>query len=234
MVSPVAVAGGSYPYRPVFNINKFDITAKGYVFGLNLFDYSLDFLDVLFYIFHSILNQSEIFYQIGTVLGILEIIKTRRSVRKFKDDPVSEEMLGKILEAGRWAPSGLNNQPWKFAVIEDPVIKEEISRLTIYSGIVTSAKILIAVFLDHSEGYHRTKDVQAIGACIENMLIETHSLGLGAVWLGEIIKSNEEIKDTLGVNKNLEFMALIALGYPDEKTRRGKRKELKDLVVYRK
>jgi len=145
--------------------------------------------------------------------------------------PVSGELTGKILEAGRWAPSGLNNQPWKFAVIEDPGINKEISKLTIYSEIVRSAKVLIAVFLDNAEGYHRTKDVQAIGACIQNMLLEAHSLGLGAVWLGEIIKSNEQIKEVLGIGKHLEFMALIALGHADAKPRRSKRKELKDLIV---
>jgi nitroreductase len=106
--------------------------------------------------------------------------------------------------------------------------------LTIYAEIVRSAKVLIAVFLDNLAGYHRTKDVQAIGACIQNMLLEAHSLGLGAVWLGEIIKSNEQIKEVLGIGKDLEFMALVALGYADEKPRRGRRKELKDLIVCRK
>ena len=230
-MSPVAVAGRSYSDRPVFNINELNIIPEGHVFRHHLFNYFLDFLDVLFYIFHSVLNQSGLFYQIGILLDILEIIKTRRSVRRFKDMPVSGELTGKILEAGRWAPSGLNNQPWKFAVIEDPGINKEISKLTIYSEIVRSAKVLIAVFLDNAEGYHRTKDVQAIGACIQNMLLEAHSLGLGAVWLGEIIKSNEQIKEVLGIGKNLEFMALIALGYADEKPRRSKRKELKDLIV---
>ena len=148
--------------------------------------------------------------------------------------PVSNELIGKILEAGRWAPSGLNNQPWKFAVIEDRGINEEVSKLTHYAEIVRSAKVLIAVFLDNSEGYHRTKDVQAIGACIQNMLLEAHSLGLGAVWLGEIIKSNEQIKAVLGIGNDLEFMALIALGHADEKPRRSSRKALKDLIVFTK
>ena len=143
-------------------------------------------------------------------------------------------MIGNILEAGRWAPSGLNNQPWKFAVIEDRGLNEEISRLTHYARVVKGAQVLIAVFLDNSEGYHRTKDVQAIGACIQNMLLETHSQGLGAVWLGEIIKSDKQIRDVLGLTSDLELMAVLAIGYPAENPGHGARKEIKNLIICRK
>jgi len=143
-------------------------------------------------------------------------------------------MIGNILEAGRWAPSGLNNQPWKFAVIEDRGLNEEISRLTHYARVVKGAQVLIAVFLDNSEGYHRTKDVQAIGACIQNMLLETHSQGLGAVWLGEIIKSDKQIRDVLGLTSDLELMAVLAIGYPAENPGHGARKEIENIIVCRK
>jgi nitroreductase len=167
-------------------------------------------------------------------LDILEIITTRRSIRKFQDKHLPLESIEKILEAGRWAPSGLNNQPWKVAVITDKSIQDEFSKLTHYSRIVKSAQVLLAVFLDNAESYDRTKDVQATGAFIQNMLLEAHSLGLGAVWLGEIIKSNKEIKKILGLTENLELMAVVALGYSDEKPKSGRRKQLKDLIVFRK
>ena len=115
-------------------------------------------------------------------------------MRKFTPEPVSDELIEKILEAGRWAPSGLNNQPWRFAVIRDAGLRQAISELTHYPKIVLAAQVLIAVFLDTEKSYHREKDIQAIGACLQNMLLEAHSLGLGAVWLGEIIRSNEQIK----------------------------------------
>jgi nitroreductase len=94
--------------------------------------------------------------------------------------------------------------------------------------------VLIAVFLDTENSYHREKDIQAIGACLQNMLLEAHSLGLGAVWLGEIIRSNEQIKAVLGLSMELDLMAVVALGHPDEKPRAVKRKPLADLVVFRK
>jgi nitroreductase len=167
------------------------------------------------------------------ILDILETIKTRRSIRKFKETPVKDELIDKILEAGRWAPSGMNNQPWRFAVITDAPLQNEISKLTHYSKIVKAAKVLISVFLDNNEGYNRTKDVQAIGACIQNMTLEAHSLGLGAVWLGEIIKSDESIRGLLGLGNNLELMAVIALGYPDEKPK-SSRKKPAELIVFKK
>ena len=66
-------------------------------------------------------------------MDIFEIIKTRRSIRRFTDEPVSDEIIDRIIEAGIWAPSGMNNQPWKFAIIKDTVLKEKISTLTKYS-----------------------------------------------------------------------------------------------------
>ncbi len=167
-------------------------------------------------------------------MDILEIIKSRRSIRKFNTTPVPEDLLEKILDAGRWAPSGLNNQPWRFAVIEDNTLKDMFSRLTHYSRIVKTSQVLIAVFLDNRVSYDRTKDVQAMGACIQNMLLEAHSLGLGCVWLGEILRSKEQIRDILGLKNDLELMAVIALGFPAESPKDRKRKQLKDLIVFRK
>ena len=155
-------------------------------------------------------------------------------MRKFTPEPFADEIIEKILEAGRWAPSGLNNQPWRFGIVIDAGLKEEMSKLTHYSTIVLAAQVLIAVFLDTDKSYHREKDIQGIGACLQNMLLEAHSLGLGAVWLGEIIKSNEEIKRLLGLGKELELMAVVALGHPAENPKNVKRKLLKDLVVFRK
>jgi nitroreductase len=166
-------------------------------------------------------------------MDILDIILSRRSIRKFEAGEVSEELLEKVLEAGRWAPSGLNNQPWRFAIVRDNALKDDISKLTHYSGIVKDAAVLIAVFMDSASGYHRVKDAQSIGACMQNMLLEAHSLGLGAVWLGEIIKSDEQIRGLLGLGEGLELMAVIAIGYPAEQPKPTKRKALKDLIVFR-
>jgi nitroreductase len=168
-------------------------------------------------------------------MPMLKTIKNRRSVRSYSGQAVPDELIEEILDAARWAPSGLNNQPWRFAVIQDKKIKDKLETLTQYSAIIESARVIIAVFLDTSASYDRTKDLQAIGACIENMLLAICDLGLGGVWLGEILKSSDEVKMLVEAPQEYEFMAAIALGYPDGKQLRAPtRKSLSDLVFFRK
>ena len=167
--------------------------------------------------------------------SVIESIRNRRSVRQFKKDPVPEEMLNQILESGLWAPSGQNNQPWKFAVIRDETLRATLSNLTHYSSIIKNAPVCVAVFLDHTLSYDRTKDVMAIGASIQNMLLTIHALGLAGVWLGEILKNKEKAADLLGAGKDLELMAVIALGHSHRKgTESGERDPLEKKVFLRK
>ena len=164
-------------------------------------------------------------------MDVLELIKTRRSIREFLGNPVEKEKLEKILEAGRWAPSGLNNQPWKFKVVTENETKNKLAECTKYGHIIKNAPVSIVVFLNNNEGYDRTKDVQAIGACIQNMLLEIHALGLGGVWLGEIINQHEKAEKVLEVPKNIELMAVISLGYYSNKKIKSNRKELDELMM---
>jgi nitroreductase len=162
---------------------------------------------------------------------MLDVIKSRRSIRRFTKQAVDENLVQEIIEAGSWAPSGLNNQPWKFVVVRNPEIKGKLAQLTHYHKIIQGAPLCIAVFLDTALSYDRTKDIQAIGACIQNMLLAIHSLGLGGVWLGEILKNSEKVKELLAVSPELEFMAAIALGHPDEKPVTVKRKKLQEVIL---
>lgn len=145
---------------------------------------------------------------------VISAIKQRRSIRHFKKEPVSDDLIDQILESGLWAPSGKNNQPWKFAVLRDEMLRKSLATFTHYGSVIRSAPVCIAVFLDHTRVYDRTKDVQAIGASIQNMLLTIHALGLGGVWLGEILKNKEKVSELLGAQKEWELMAVIALGHP--------------------
>lgn len=164
-------------------------------------------------------------------MDVFDAIKTRRSVREFTRKDVSGQQIEKILEAGCWAPSGLNNQPWRFKVVKDAELREKLSKCTKYGGIILDAPVCIAVFLDNKESYDRTKDVQAVGACIQNMLLVIHSLGLGAVWLGEILNKRREVEELLEVSNECELMAVVALGEPKEKKRTSKRKNIRELIL---
>ncbi len=162
----------------------------------------------------------------------MEAIRTRRSVRGFTEQDVSDELLAQILEAGRWAPSGLNNQPWIFITVRNADAKLELSKLTYYGPTIKVAPLLIAVFLDKGHMYNYVKDVQSAGACIQNMLLSIHSLGLGGVWLGEILKNGELVNKVLEVPDNFELMGVIAIGHPVNEKRSSQRKEIGQ-ITYR-
>ncbi len=162
--------------------------------------------------------------------GILELIRTRRSVRKYNKHVIPDTSIEEILEAGRWAPSGLNNQPWRFVVIKDRAFIDRISGMTRYSEIIKGASFCIAVFYNSDSGYHREKDIMSIGAAIQNMLLYSHSIGIGTVWLGEILKNGDKICELLEVSRSNEFMALIAFGYPDESPD-GKRLKIDEILL---
>ncbi len=161
-------------------------------------------------------------------------IKERFSVRKFKSTDISDELIKEILDTARWAPSGLNNQPWKFIIIRDSAIKEQIAQQTHYSAIIRNAPVCIAVFYDKTAGYNYVKDVQGCGAAIQNMLLAVHNLGLGGVWLGEILNKRSEVERILEVPADFELMAVVALGYPDEEPKGRTRKPLSELTYLNK
>ena len=163
-------------------------------------------------------------------MDIMRIIKTRRSVRKFKKGKISEDLIKNILESARFAPSGLNNQPWKFLVLEDNR-KNDLAQFTHYSSIIKGADKLILVFLNKDSSYNRDKDLMAIGASIENMLLYIHAHNLGACWLGEIINKKEAIHRFLNTPSYLELMAVVAVGVPSYIPKRTKRKPLSKIIL---
>ena len=163
---------------------------------------------------------------------VLKAIYKRRSIREFTDEPIHREHILEILRAGAWAPSGLNNQPWRFAIVTDPKLKERFEPLTRYARVIRSARCLLPVFISHSSMYHPVKDHQCIGACLQNMLLAAHSLGLGAVWLGEILKSAKEVRELLGLPEDLELMAVVAVGWPKNRNQRSERHPLEKLICF--
>ena len=167
----------------------------------------------------------------GENMDLLEGIYTRRSVRQYTDQPVSREQLLEIVKAGTWAPSGLNNQPWRFVIITGAGVKQGVAKQTKYQYIIERAPACIAVFIDKEAMYNEVKDHQAMGACLQNMLLAAHALGLGAVWLGEILKNAAAVRMLLALPESLELMAVLAIGHPGEQKRGGNRKDLKDVLV---
>ena len=160
----------------------------------------------------------------------IETILSRRSIRQFKEEAVEDKDIKTILETARWAPSGLNNQPWKFIVIKNKETMKELADCTHYSKVILNAPLLIAVYLDTETMYNKTKDIQAIGASIQNMLLACCDLGLGAVWLGEILNQEDKVNLILNCPDTVELMAVLAIGKPAENGKETSRKELEQII----
>lgn len=164
-------------------------------------------------------------------MDILEGIYSRRSIRQYTELPVEKEYLLQIIKAGIWAPSGLNNQPWRFVIVSDKDARLKLAKLTKYKKIIENAPACIAVFIDKEAMYNDVKDHQAIGACIQNMLLAAHALGLGAVWLGEILNSAEKVRVLLELPEAMELMAVVAVGHPASGNKTSHRKDISEVLL---
>lgn len=161
---------------------------------------------------------------------VLQAIQARRSVRRFASEPITREQVEAVLEAGRWAPSGKNTQPWRFVVVESPDKREELAALAPQGGMVAAAPVTLAVLLDRSAGYDTLKDAQGIGAAIENILLAAHALDLGACWMGRT--RDAAIEAALGAKEDEELMALIPIGHPAQQPGTSSRHPLQSITRF--
>ncbi|MFZ5775310.1 MAG: nitroreductase family protein [Thermodesulfobacteriota bacterium] len=162
---------------------------------------------------------------------VLDAIRNRRSIRDFSPQPVEENLVREIIQAAIWAPSGLNNQPWRFVVVRDDTVRGQLAEQTSYRHIVLAAPLLIAVFLERDAMYDDLKDAQSAGAAIQNMLLAAEALGLGAVWLGQILKNKTAVRHILSLADSLELMAVIALGHPSRHDQKSRRNPLENFII---
>ncbi|MGC9468227.1 MAG: nitroreductase family protein [Anaerolineae bacterium] len=161
-------------------------------------------------------------------MDALETIFTRRSIRKYTGQPVSEENLKTLLEAAMNAPSANNRQPWHFIVVDDRAQLNGIMEAHPYSKMLAEAPMAIIVVGDTatSSSYFQ----QDCAAAIENLLLAARAMGLGTVWLGVYPneKRVEGIAELFGIPEPYVPLAVIAVGHPaEEKGRVDRYKEEK-------
>ena len=160
-------------------------------------------------------------------MDILEVIKTRRSIRKYKPDSISEQEINRILEAGRWAPSADNSQPWKFVVLRDPERRKRLADILTWGKFLSKAALGIAVTINPKAS---ECPVQDGAAATQNILLEAHSLGLGACWIGTYDSEDEaSAKKALNIPEDERLLSIIAIGRPAETPQKA-RKELSELT----
>ena len=151
-------------------------------------------------------------------MTVTEAIRARRSIRKYKPDPVPPEHVRLLLEAAMMAPSAVNTRPWEFAVIRDRTIRERIAAVSPPAKPILAAPLAILVSgRTDAQKPHLQFWPQDAGAAIENLLLQALDLGYGTCWCG-VYPREERMDAVAGVLKieNAVPFALITLGVPDE------------------
>ena len=168
-------------------------------------------------------------------MKVLEVIQKRRSVRKYKQDPIPEEALLRVLEAARLAPSGKNFQPWKFIIVKDKALKEKLARASAGQFFIAKAPIIIVGcgFPDNCYArmgrYMKSWSVD-VTIAMEHLILQAQEEGLGTCWIGSF--EEEEVKAILNVPEEVKVLALTPLGYPEEIPRFRGRKSLDEIISY--
>jgi nitroreductase len=165
---------------------------------------------------------------------VLNTIISRRTIRRFKPDPIDEEKLQMILEAGRWAPSFSNLQPWKFIVTRDQNLKNKLdkaSRENVLHLGINEAPVVILVCVDRRiDPLHA---IEAGAAATQNMALAGHSLGLGVGWIGVWgTEAEAAIQKLFQLPETTRVVSLLPIGYPAESPQ-GNRKPLKEFIQFR-
>ena len=162
-------------------------------------------------------------------MDILNLLKLRRSIRIYQDKPVPQDLLLQILEAGRWAPTGANLQPWHFIVVTDAETRRRIGEVArfffIKSSHVEKAPVVLVLGFDTRKGKYGRYDATLAGG---NMITMAASLGLGTCWIGAF--DEPKVKEILEIPQDIEVIGLITLGYSEERAEVPPRVELEKIV----
>jgi len=168
-------------------------------------------------------------------MDLLEAIKGRRSIREFKPDPVKDEDLKRILEAGRWAPSAGNCQPSEFVVVKDPTVKRRLATAALEETFIAEAPVVIVVCANvprTSWRYGRRGEelycIQDTAAATQNMLLAAYSLGYGTCWVGAF--DDDAVAEVIRVPPGVRPVAIIPLGRPAERPSPPSRRPLGEIV----
>jgi len=162
-------------------------------------------------------------------MSVIDLLLSRRSIRKYKKDQVSQDNVQRILEAGRYAPSASNGQPWHFVLLTDLKIKEQLSHRE-WSGFVRESAFTIVGCAYQGSEYSRKWSVIDTTIALENMVVAAWGLGIGSCWVGDFDEAY--VRRLLGVPNDWKIIALISFGYPDEAPHASPRKPLSEIVSY--
>ena len=144
-------------------------------------------------------------------MDLLELIKERRSIRRFAERDVPDELIERIIEAGIWAPSSNHCEPCEFIIVRDKDLREELAKISPWSKFLADAPVVICIIADRSSSCV----IQDGSIAVMNMLLMIHALGLGSCWVD--VQYNERlVRELLKIPDNYEIITVIPVGYPAE------------------
>lgn len=164
-------------------------------------------------------------------MSFIDTILTRRSIRRYEKQDIPKDVLDKILEAGRQAPSAGNKQPWHFIVLSDYDIKEKLSHGKWNTFVKDSAVTIVGCGYIGDE-YGRKWSTVDISIALQNMVIAAWGLGIGSCWIGDFKEA--EVKSLLNIPEDRKVIALVTFGYPAEKIESRQKKPIDEIVSYNK
>lgn len=164
-----------------------------------------------------------------------ELIRTRRSVRNFAQRPVEEDKLMRVLDAARVAPSGKNAQAWKFIVVKEQELKEQIVKASKGQKFLAEADCIIVCAVNETEVYQKQGNYMTSFAldgaiALDHLILAAHSEGLGTCWIGAFFE--DQVKEILQIPDPYRVVAMTPLGYPAGEQRDLGRKALDEIVAF--
>lgn len=158
-------------------------------------------------------------------MDIFEALHTRRSIRKYTNQAIPDDLVDKILAAAMMAPSAGNQQPWQFIVITEDTQKEKIATVHPYVSMIRTAPIAILVCGDLTKEKFEGFWPQDCSAAMENMLLAAHGLTLGAVWTGIYPMEDrvEKFSKICALPAHIIPFGLTVIGWPDHSSSAGER-----------
>jgi nitroreductase len=165
-----------------------------------------------------------------------EAIKGRRSIRKFKNQPIPDDTVTQLIEAATYAPSAGNLQPWQFIIAKNPTVKKKLVQAAYNQAQAEQAPIIIVVCVDEKQTSSygtRGKNLyclQDTAAATQNIMLTAYSLGLGTCWIGAF--KEDEAKKAVNAPEGARPVCMIPVGYPDVSPKQRTRKPLGEIMRY--
>ena len=162
-------------------------------------------------------------------MNCIEQILSRKSIRKFKNIPVSEEVLNNILEAGRRSPSATNMQPWHFVIAKDQKAKEACS-CGGFNRFTSDASFIVIGLYKQSEVIIEKLSLMDVTIALQNMVVAAWVQGVGSCWMGAF--DERKLKDTLNLPTDSRIVGAVAFGIPDENPNQPPKKPLTEIFHF--